>query len=654
MEPLNRNKRILLMAVAGIFALVMVGSFFLPLLKDFYQARQNGKNASSVPLLIFGGFFLVMIVTMVASMVRGLRQLQNPVAAAAPRAAAPSGGAGVFLCFFAVIWTGMVLMFDGFMGHGIYKQLESRAYPSVTGAITHSEVTSHRGSKGGTSYTAVIEYSYEVGDRKFAGNKIRFGLASSSYASATAIVFAHPLGAAVPVFYNPANPQEALLSPGVQGSDFMGLLFMTPFNMVMLGLWLWVGGWLREHLFKPVAGGVKIITDVMVTRIRLPQFPAAGWGLAATGGLGFIAVFIVGFGTNMEPSMPVVLSVLAAVYGAGLGVYLWQRQKINSGIDDLLINEASRTLELPLTFGRKARITANVTDIACLSVERIEHRSSKGGISYTYAPTLQLRGAEPGTQKIADWSDQLKADEFTGWLRDRLGASIPAEYVAPVSQTNDETAGDQMDGDPSDAPRSAPVEIPRPEHSKIQVTDGPRGREFYFPASRNLGTAAGLTAFFLVWSGIFYALLHSSAPVLFPIVWGVSDAFIGWACFNLWFKSSRVTINSTNVQWTKRWLIFSRTRDFPASDYARFAMKTGMQSGSTIFNDIKLVRVGADAAFTEKMKKFEGGQPVNQLVAERFRQAAGPAGVTVANSIASAAEAEWLVREMNKALGRMA
>jgi hypothetical protein len=52
------------------------------------------------------------------------------------------------------------------------------------------------------------------------------------------------------------------------------------------------------------------------------------------------------------------------------------------------------------------------------------------------------------------------------------------------------------------------------------------------------------------------------------------------------------------------------------------------------------------------MKKSEGGQPVNQLVAERFRQAAGPSGVTVANSIANAAEASWLVKEMNQALGR--
>ncbi len=93
----------------------------------------------------------------------------------------------------------------------------------------------------------------------------------------------------------------------------------------------------------------------------------------------------------------------------------------------MLFNEASLSLELPLTFGRKARITACVADIESLCVEQIVHSSSKGGISYTYAPTLRLRGTDPAAQKIADWSDQQKADEFTGWLRRRLGAGTPAE-----------------------------------------------------------------------------------------------------------------------------------------------------------------------------------------------------------------------------------
>jgi hypothetical protein len=179
---------------------------------------------------------------------------------------------GVFLAFFALFWTGMVLLFDGVMAHGIYKQFDAQKYFTVTGTITRSEITSSRGSKGGTSYSADLAYRYDVGGQIFTGDRIRFGLSSSSHARASSLVNAHPAGSAVRIFYNPANSREALLEPGVKGSDLMGFIFMTPFNMVMMGSWIWIGGWLRERWFKPLAGGVKIIADGLTTRVRLPNF----------------------------------------------------------------------------------------------------------------------------------------------------------------------------------------------------------------------------------------------------------------------------------------------------------------------------------------------------------------------------------------------
>jgi len=651
MEPPDRKKRVLIVLAVLAGMVAFMGNFFWGMFKDIRGPQASGHPVSYIPQLMFGGFFLVMIVSVVFSVTRGLRQLQNPASAPAPRVVASGGGSSLFLLIFALFWSAIVLTFNGVMGHGIYKQIESTHYPSVTGGITHSELTSHRTSKGGISYNAVIAYTYVVGDQKYSGDRVRFGIKISSYATASQQVNAYPLGSAVPVFYNPANPTESLLSPGVTGEDFMGLLFMTPFNMVMFGLWLWLGGWVREHWFRPPAGGVRIISDGMVTRIRLPKFPALGWGLAATGGLGFIAIFIVGFSTNMTPAIPVVLATFAAVYGTGFGVYWWQRQKINSGIDDLLINEVSRSLELPLTYGRKTRITARVADIKSLFVEKIEHRGNKGGTSYTYAPTLHLAGTEPATQKLADWTDELKANEFTEWLRQKLGPNIPtnAAFSTPSGLMSDSDFADPATMPP------ASVEVARPaEPSRIQVTDSPGGREFYFPAARNLGTAFFTTVFMLVFNGAAVLMYRAHVPLLFPIVFGLVGVLLIFGTFNLWFKSGRITVNPTRVIAVNRWLIFSRTRQFDAGDIARFATKTGMQSGSTIFTDIKLVRVGADAAFAERAKPSAVGSPASQLVAERFRQAAGPAGVTVANSLASAAEAGWLVQEMNRALGRAA
>jgi hypothetical protein len=329
---------------------------------------------------------------------------------------------GIFLAIFTLFWSILVLGFDGFMAHNLFEQFESRDYPSVTGTVTHSEVTIQHGSKGGTTYGVVINYRFEVGGQTFTSTRLRYNVVSfSNQATAGDIVEAHPVGAPVQVFYNPRNPQDSLLFTGITGTDFMLTLFLTPFNAVMLGLWLWLGGWLRERLFRPVAGGIKIVTDGMFTRVRLPQYGAVVWGLLATGGFGFVALFIVGVGTQMQPSFAIILTAIALVYFGGLGVFLWQWKKIGSGVDDLIINATGSSLDLPQTFGRKERVTVNITDIGSLTVEQIVHRSSKGGISYTYAPTLRLRGTETEGQKLADWSDKLKADDFAQWLRKQLG-----------------------------------------------------------------------------------------------------------------------------------------------------------------------------------------------------------------------------------------
>jgi len=429
------------------------------------------------------------------------------------------------------------------------------------------------------------------------------------------------------------------------------VIFLTPFNMVMFGLWLWAASWLRERFFRPVAGGVKIIADGVTTRIRLPQLSAIFWGLGTAVMLGFISIFAVGIATKMSPPIPLALAVITIVYIAGGAVYFRQRQKINSGVDDLIFNDTSQTLELPLTFGRKERVTVNIANIKSLSVEKIIHRSDKGGVSYTYAPTLCLSGTDAAIQKLADWSDKLKADEFAEWLRKQLDPNLPATMAIDEAEAKSLAT--------FAASQKAFEEMQRDGKSKIKISDGPNGREFYFPAARNVGTALFTTLFMLIFNGVAIVTFHLHAPILFPIAFGLLGVLLLFGTFSVWFKSSRVTIDSTNVRATNHWLIFSRARQFSTADVARFATKTGMQSGSQIFTDIKLIKRGGDEKFAANKEKFQeafqaASVPEADKVMERFRQQAGPSGVTVASSIANVAEANWLVAEMNKALGRFA
>lgn len=327
---------------------------------------------------------------------------------------------GGFAFFFAFFWSTLVLLFDGYLGWSLWNQVASRSYPRTTGQITHSEVTRHRGSKGGTTYGVDIWYRYAVNDRFYSGTRFRYNAGSSSDSGwARKAVAEHRVGSQAQVFYNPGDPQDALLSPGVDGSDLMLVLFLMPFNMIMFGLWAWLGGWLRERIFKPIAGGVRIITNGPRTSIRLPEYGALVWCMVAVGGLSFVSIFILALSSGFHPSLQTASGVLFVVAAAGAGAYAWQWRKIHSGDDDLILDEGTRTMELPETYGRKDRVEVAFSEIESLTMETVTHTSSKGSVSYTYAPTLRLRGGTT-SQKLADWSDQIKAGAFTDWLRERL------------------------------------------------------------------------------------------------------------------------------------------------------------------------------------------------------------------------------------------
>jgi Protein of unknown function (DUF3592) len=230
--------------------------------------------------------------------------------------------AGPFLIFFTLIWTAGIFFFDGMISYRAYQQYESGSFPFVTGNVTQSDVERRTGSKGRTYYVAVVKYEYNVSGQTFWGDRLRFG--NSPEGNAYAIVNAHPFNSPVQVYYNPKNPNESLLYPGIAGSDMLMTLFLTPFNLIMIGFWMAAWVWLRERLFKPVAGGVKIITDGMTTRVRLPGVGAVVWGMGTTGALGFVSIFVVGFGTGFQPSIAMVLLATGVIYLAGAGV--WFRQ----------------------------------------------------------------------------------------------------------------------------------------------------------------------------------------------------------------------------------------------------------------------------------------------------------------------------------------
>ncbi|MDP2975717.1 MAG: DUF3592 domain-containing protein [Anaerolineales bacterium] len=82
-----------------------------------------------------------------------------------------------------------------------------------------------------TSYSPAVKFTYRVAEQEYTGNKITFGFIQGygNYKKAQAALAHYPLGAQVTVYYNPANPADAVLERKAGGSTIslvLGIVFI--------------------------------------------------------------------------------------------------------------------------------------------------------------------------------------------------------------------------------------------------------------------------------------------------------------------------------------------------------------------------------------------------------------------------------------------
>jgi hypothetical protein len=137
---------------------------------------------------------------------------------------------------------GLVAIWGGF-------ELRERArrmttWPSVLGRVTASAVVAEGAfqTDGSTSYYPQIRYTYVVAGRGYAGQRrslLNVGVEGVFRGGAQRIVERYPVGSDVLVFYDPANPSEAILerTDPVAGPT---LLVAVGVMLVLAGpLWSW-------------------------------------------------------------------------------------------------------------------------------------------------------------------------------------------------------------------------------------------------------------------------------------------------------------------------------------------------------------------------------------------------------------------------------
>jgi hypothetical protein len=151
---------------------------------------------------------------------------------------------GIGVTIFGAICGAVFIL--GFMGVGIfliYRSVQSRkkaeasqGWPSTIGQINESRVSHsvYTDTDGDSrdSYTPYVEYTYQVAGQTYTGREITFGFKQgfSNASKAQAMLAKFPVGAQVNVYYDPADPQQAVLerqAGGYGAGLVLGIIFLV-------------------------------------------------------------------------------------------------------------------------------------------------------------------------------------------------------------------------------------------------------------------------------------------------------------------------------------------------------------------------------------------------------------------------------------------
>lgn len=125
------------------------------------------------------------------------------------------------------------------------KDLASRKWPTVEGEV--------QSARHGRSYRGIVHlqlaYEYSVHGQRYVASRYSFGWTAglAGGAKVHAFVANHPRGSKLKVHYNPRNPAQALIAPGLSLANLIG--FATGIVFLLLGV-LALGGMIGAEVYS--------------------------------------------------------------------------------------------------------------------------------------------------------------------------------------------------------------------------------------------------------------------------------------------------------------------------------------------------------------------------------------------------------------------
>jgi hypothetical protein len=340
---------------------------------------------------------------------------------------------------FALFWSALVGCFCAVIGIGAWLQIGSADWPKVPGTVTASEASGRKRN------VWKLEYAYTVAGQDYKCDKYAINpMPVQGEAEVLRHVAAYPIDAAVEVAYNPRNPADAVLRPGLRGCTLWVSLFLAPFVIVGVGMWAGLVRRLRARpAFNPAdprqvtatESGALVIHPEL--RSRFATFLTC-LGLVIFGSIW--TIFFIGFGLGLayhvfegfllDPPLLAPASVWAvAIVGSAL--LTWRAVK-NAPL--LVVDGAGSVL----TFGSRGAPT-ELPFAAVREVTVSEQVYQRKGGSYVRHRVEVSRTDGGAALQLAEYDARRDADTLADCLRGLLGVT-GSDGPAPRNNLSTETS----------------------------------------------------------------------------------------------------------------------------------------------------------------------------------------------------------------------
>jgi len=330
----------------------------------------------------------------------------------------------VFVFIFG-FWTIITLAFDcatlGAIGH----QLLAFGFEATPGVITSSRVRVDSDGEG-TSYTPLINYRYTVGGNQLTGNTIQHGAFEVRPCSAHRLVERFPAGSPVTVYYNPRQPSDSILLPGLTPGHAFMVFFITPFNVIMLCGWWIAWDWVHSRRRGSLPRCAKLKPTYDGFSLKIYSMTPLAAALIGLFGMSFIAIFAVAVGSLFLPE--VIPLTAACLCVAIIPAWIFRRQLKHAKV--LEVNELRGTFELRDESGRRPTWSGSLSQLCGVSIRERIKKDAEGSPSKSYA-LLLCRKAAKGSRSLCVLTGMPRfvTRQLGRWLADRLRIADNCDFA---------------------------------------------------------------------------------------------------------------------------------------------------------------------------------------------------------------------------------